>query len=88
MGSTDPRGERDTQPLGALPLEPVYPQVALVDVKEEETIAKAVVAGSTALATAIGTALSDGHVTVWEVVLGVLLAAGSAAAVWSTSNKK
>lgn len=58
-----------------------------VTVGEPQTIAKAVVAGTGALATAITTALADGQVTVWEIVLGVLLAAGSAAAVWATSNK-
>lgn len=54
---------------------------------EQQTVAKAVVAVTTALGTAIGTALADGKVTVWEIVLGVLLAAGSGAAVWATTNE-
>lgn len=53
----------------------------------QPTVAKAVVAVTTALTTAIGTALSDGAVTVWEMVVGVLLAIGSGAAVWATTNE-
>jgi hypothetical protein len=56
-------------------------------VGEPQTIAKAVVAVTGALATAITTALSDGRVTVWELVIGGLVALGSGAAVWATSNR-
>lgn len=58
-----------------------------VVVEEKPTIAKAVIAGTGAMATAIVAALADGRVTVWEIVLGVLLAAGTAATTWSVSNK-
>lgn len=56
-------------------------------VAEKDTIAKSVVATATALGTAIATAVADGHVTVWEIVLGVLGAVAAGATVWSTSNK-
>lgn len=57
-------------------------------VSEPETIAKAVIAGATALSTGIGTALADGGVTIWEAVLFVLGAAVSVASVWAVTNKR
>lgn len=54
---------------------------------ERPTVAKAVVAGAGALGTAIATAVADGRVTVWEIVLGALAAIGTVAGVWATSNK-
>lgn len=56
-------------------------------VEEKPTIAKAVVAASGALGVAIVSAMADGHVTVWEIVLGVLATIGTTAAVWAVSNK-
>jgi hypothetical protein len=53
----------------------------------EQTIAKAVVAVTGSLGVAIVAALADGKVTVWEIVLGVLTALGTGAAVWATSNE-
>jgi hypothetical protein len=53
-----------------------------------DTIAKAVVAGTGALGVAIISAVADGHVTVWEIVLGALAAIGTAAGTWATSNKR
>jgi hypothetical protein len=61
----------------------MYPVAPLPD-----TIAKAVVAGAGALGVAITSALADGHVTVWEIVLGVLASIATAAATWAVSNKK
>ena len=63
---------------------PRYEELTVV---EEPTIAKAIVAVTTALGTAIATALSDGHITVWEIVLSVLGSIAAGAAVWATSNK-
>lgn len=57
----------------------------LVD-QGKPTIAKAVVAVVGALTTAIATALADGRVTSWELILGALGAVGAGAAVWATSN--
>lgn len=57
-------------------------------VSEPQTIAKAVIAGCTALGSSLATALADGSVTVWEIVLGMLGTAVAAASVWSVSNKK
>lgn len=54
---------------------------------ERPTVAKAVVAVTGALGTALATALADGAVTVWEVVFGVLAAIGAGAAVWATDNR-
>jgi hypothetical protein len=68
-------------------LSSTYTATTQLTVGEPQTIAKAVVAVSGALVTAITTALSDGHVTVWELVVGGLVALGSGAAVWATSNK-
>ena len=56
-------------------------------VEEKPTVAKAVVAGAAALGTAVATAVADGHVTTWEIVLGVLATIGTVAAVWATTNK-
>jgi hypothetical protein len=64
--------------------EPVYS--ALV-VEEKPTVAKAVVAATGALTTGLTTALADGQVTIWEVVLTVLFTIGTTAAVWATTNK-
>lgn len=54
---------------------------------DKPTIAKAVVAAVGALTVAIGTALTDGQVTTWEVVLAILGTIGAGAAVWATTNK-
>jgi hypothetical protein len=51
------------------------------------TIAKAVIAVTGSLGVAIAAAVADGSVTVWEIVLGVLAALGTGAAVWATSNE-
>jgi hypothetical protein len=51
------------------------------------TVAKAVVAATGALGVAIVSALADGQVTVWELVLGILATIGTTAAVWAVSNK-
>ena len=53
-----------------------------------DKIAKAIVGGLAAGAAALGTALSDGHVTgtEWGVVIAAVL--GGLAAVWATPNAK
>jgi hypothetical protein len=54
---------------------------------EKPTVAKAIVAGVGALTTGLTTALADGHVTVWEIVLAVLFTIGTAAGTYATTNK-
>lgn len=54
---------------------------------EKATPAKAIVAVTTALGTAIATALADGQVTVWEMVLGGLGAIAAGATVYAVTNK-
>ncbi len=68
-------------------MQPQYELTAEPAVSEPQTIAKAVVAFSGALGVAIASAVADGRVTVWEVVIGVLAAVGTAGGVWATSNK-
>lgn len=51
------------------------------------TIAKAVVAGVTALGGALVTALADAAVTATEWVIVVMAAVAAAGAVWATSNR-
>lgn len=51
------------------------------------TIAKAVVAGVTALGGALVTALADGAVTATEWVIVFVAAVTAASAVWATSNR-
>lgn len=63
------------------------PVVSELVVPEKDTIAKAVIAFTGAMSTSIVAALADGRVTVWEIVLGLLFAAGTGAATWSVSNK-
>ena len=63
------------------------PEFTELTVDEKPTIAKAVVATTGALGVAIISALADGRVTVWEIVLGVLGAIGAGAATWAVSNK-
>lgn len=53
---------------------------------QEQTAAKAIVALATALFTAITTAVADGHVTVWEIVLGVLTTVIAGASVYAVTN--
>lgn len=73
-----------------LPTEPrnVEYTETLTVTDEKPSVAKAVVAGSGALGTALATALADGQVTLWEIVLGVIATVGTVAAVWATTNKK
>lgn len=52
-----------------------------------DTPAKAVVAASVALSSAIATALADGKVTIWELALGILGALIAGGTVWATSNE-
>jgi len=56
-------------------------------VDQKPTIAKAVVAAATSLGVGIATALADGQVTVWELVLAILGTIVAGAGVWATSNE-
>lgn len=56
-------------------------------VEEKPTIAKAVIAGVTALAGSLVTALADNGITATEWVIVAATTALAVAAVWATSNK-
>lgn len=64
------------------PLEP------LVVVEEKPTVAKAVIAGATALAGQLTTALVDGSITANEIISGVSFVIIAVASVWAISNKR
>ena len=68
------------------PVEPAPLPVVLTT--EEPTIAKAVIAGVTALGGQLITALSDGHLTATEIVSAVVFTAVAAASVWAVSNTR
>lgn len=55
--------------------------------EEKPTVAKAVVAGVTALAAALATALSDNSLTSMELVSVVAGTIVAIASVWAVSNK-
>lgn len=73
---------------GDIPTE-IRPQPIFTELEVEQppTVAKSVIAVATALGTAIATALADGQVSVWEIVLGALGAVVAGASVWATSNR-
>ncbi len=56
-------------------------------VEEKPTVAKAVIAGVTALAGSLVTALADNGVTATEWVVVAATTVLAVAAVWATSNK-
>jgi predicted membrane-bound spermidine synthase len=58
------------------------------DEPNKPTIAKAIVAAVGSLTVALATALTDGNVTQWELILAFLGAVGAGAAVWATSNER
>lgn len=63
-----------------------YTATTELTVGQPQTIAKAVVAVTTALGTGIATAVSDGRVTWVELVLAALGAAAAGASVWAVTN--
>lgn len=66
----------------------VSSELAPVIIDDTPTPAKAIVATVGALTTGIVAALADGHVDVWEIVLGVLLAIGAGATTYAVTNKR